>query len=147
MKRSNLQQSKAPTLSNFTRTYYVNENDALKTRCVIAPKAKPRLTATQKFHPDNQRLRRARIKKMGDGELDLWIAHGIMTVAATQGMNDVGVAMFRGGRAHPQRYLVSLHEWAQTRLNTLELIKQQRARLRSLNKLISKEMFKWQKPK
>lgn len=85
-------------------------------------------TATQRFHPDNQRLRRTRIKKMTIQEIEFWMAHGIMFSAVLQ-REDILYKAWTGGRAHPRMHMNSMRAWVNKTMLTLEQVRNSKARV------------------
>jgi len=83
--------------------------------------AKPKQVWIDKFHPNNGRLKFARLKLMSDSELQGWIALGMRDIKRYE-EKDETFNVWRGGMEP-----ASMLEWCQKRV---ELIKKVQAQLR-----------------
>lgn len=86
------------------------------------------LTATQRFCPENQRLRsRARMHKLSLNEIEAWLAHGIMMAAALQRV-DYTYNHWSGG-TRPRMEKRSMREWCIRTMRALEEVRSRKLRV------------------
>ncbi len=84
-----------------------------------SPQVKPKQVWIDKFHPNNGRLKLARLKTMTSNELQAWITLGLREIKRYE-EKDETFNVWRGGMEP-----ASMLEWCQKRVKLIEEVKEQ----------------------